>query len=118
MGSTWFPGITPNREVPAEIDTRIAHPARVYDYILGGRNNFAADQEAARAALAANPALGTAMRENRAVMRRMEFARFFTGLELMPPGIVPMAEWRAESEPGPRPAPAEASAYAAVARKN
>jgi hypothetical protein len=34
------------------------------------------------------------------------------------PGIVPMAEWRAETEPGPRPAPAAASACAAVARKN
>ena len=49
---------------------------------------------------------------------REEFARFFTGLELMPPGIVPMAEWRAETETAPRPAPADASAYAAVARKN
>jgi S-adenosyl methyltransferase len=49
----------------------VAHPARVYDYILGGKNNFAADQAAARAALTANPALATAMLENRAVMRRM-----------------------------------------------
>src|SRR5207245_7204868 len=71
MSATWFPGITPSREVPAEIDTGVAHPARVYDYILGGKNNFAADQAAARNALAANPALATAMRENRAVMRRM-----------------------------------------------
>ena len=47
-----------------------------------------------------------------------EFARFFTGLELVPPGIVPMADWRAEAEPDPRPTPAAASAYAAVARKN
>src|SRR5690348_6295453 len=70
MSLTWFPGITPSHG-PAEIDTRVAHPARVYDYILGGKNNFAADQAAARNALAANPSLGTAMRENRAVMRRM-----------------------------------------------
>ena len=278
MSATWFPGITPSREVPAEIDTSVAHPARVYDYILGGKNNFAADQAAARDALTANPTLATAMRENRAVMRRMtaylageagirqfldigtglptspnlhevaqerapsarvvyvdndpivlaharallassadgscayveadlrapdttvahpllqatldlakpvalvlvgilhfipdsdqphdvvarlvaalapgsylaiqhptadfyppgagtasayqragmafqyrtreEFAQFFPGLELVPPGIVPMAEWRAETEPDPRPAPVEASAYAAVARKN
>ena len=126
MSATWFPGITPSHEMPLEIDTRVAHPARVYDYLLGGKNNFAADQTAAKAALAANPALRTAVRENRAVMRRMtaylagreEFARFFTGLELVPPGIVPMAEWRAGGEPEPRPAPTEASAYAAVARKN
>ena len=71
MSATWFPGITPSREIPVEIDTSVAHPARVYDYILGGKNNFAADQVAAKAALAANPAVATAMRENRAVMRRM-----------------------------------------------
>ena len=278
MSATWFPGITPSHDMPLEIDTKVAHPARVYDYFLGGKNNFAADQAAAKAALAANPALRTAIRENRAMMRRMtaylageagirqfldigtglpsspnlhevaqerapsarvvyvdndpivlaharallassadgscayleadlrepaaimadpllratldltkpvavvlvgilhfivdsdqphdvvarlvadlapgsylavqhptadfyaagggsaaayrragipfqyrtreEFARFFTGLELVPPGIVPMAEWRASGEPEPRPAPTEASAYAAVARKN
>ena len=71
MSATWFPGITPSHEMPLEIDTRVAHPARVYDYLLGGKNNFAADQAAAKAALAANPALRTAIRENRAVMRRM-----------------------------------------------
>ena len=278
MSATWFPGITPSREVPAEIDTSVAHPARVYDYILGGKNNFAADQAAAQAAMAANPHLASAIRENRALMRRMgaflageagirqfldvgtglpttpnlhevvqavapdarivyvdndpivlaharallasskdgscayleadlrspgeiladpqllqaldmskpvglmlvgilhfipdsadpygvvarlvsalapgsylaiqhpsadfyppgagtaaaynragipfqyrtkaEFERFLTGLEPVPPGIVPMAEWRAEEERQPRPAPVEAAAYAAVARKN
>jgi S-adenosyl methyltransferase len=116
MSVTWFPGITPSREVPAEIDTSVAHPARVYDYILGGKNNFAADQAAARAALTANPTLATAMRENRAVMRRM--TAYLAGEAGVPPGIVPMAEWRAETEPDPRPAPVEASAYAALARKN
>jgi hypothetical protein len=47
---------------------------------------------------------------------REEFARFFTGLELLPPGIVPVAEWRSDNEPGPRPSPADAAVYAAVAR--
>ncbi|HET9254528.1 MAG TPA: SAM-dependent methyltransferase, partial [Pseudonocardiaceae bacterium] len=69
------------------------------------------------------PGAGTASAYQRAGMAfqyrtREEFARFFSGLELVPPGIVPMAEWRAETEPDPRPAPVEASAYAAVARKN
>jgi hypothetical protein len=31
-----------------EIDTHVAHAARVYDYLLGGSDNFAADREAAR----------------------------------------------------------------------
>jgi hypothetical protein len=261
-----------------DLDTGVPHPARIYDYILGGKNNFAADQAAAQAAMAANPHLASAIRENRAVMRRMaaflaaeagirqfldigtglptspnlhevvqavtpdarivyvdndpivlaharallassrygscayldadlrmpgtiltdpellraldmskpvglmlvgilhfipdtddpcgivadlvsalapgsylaiqhptadfyppgagtaaaynkagipfqyrskdEFTRFLTGLDPVPPGIVPMAEWRAGEEPQPRPAPVEAAAYAAVARKN
>ena len=32
----------------AGLDTSVAHPARVYDYWLGGKDNFAADREAAK----------------------------------------------------------------------
>ena len=49
----------------------MAHSARVYDYILGGKDNFEVDRQAAEAATAAQPHLATAMRENRAVMRRI-----------------------------------------------
>jgi hypothetical protein len=46
-----------------------------------------------------------------------EFARLaFCGLELVPPGVVLVSEWRADGE-GLRPAPAEVNAYAGVARK-
>jgi hypothetical protein len=45
-----------------------------------------------------------------------EFARFFDGLELMPPGIVSIAEWRAEEESKPRPTAAESYAYGAIGR--
>jgi O-methyltransferase involved in polyketide biosynthesis len=38
------------------------------------------------------------------------------GLELVPPGLQPTAEWRADDEPQPRPNPADISMYAAVAR--
>jgi hypothetical protein len=48
---------------------------------------------------------------------RDEFARFFDGLDLVPPGITPIADWRAEDEPLPRPAPERASSYGAVGRK-
>jgi hypothetical protein len=44
-----------------------------------------------------------------------EFARFFDGLDLIPPGVVPVAEWRAEDEPQPRPSAAETAMYAAAA---
>ncbi|MDQ1249114.1 MAG: hypothetical protein QG597_3488, partial [Actinomycetota bacterium] len=32
--------------VPPEIDTSRPHPARMYDYWLGGKDNFAADRVA------------------------------------------------------------------------
>ncbi|WP_250036731.1 SAM-dependent methyltransferase [Paractinoplanes maris] len=43
-----------------------------------------------------------------------EVATFFTGLELLDPGIVSVQDWR--PGPGPRPSAAEATGYAAVAR--
>jgi S-adenosyl methyltransferase len=46
-----------------------------------------------------------------------EFARLaFSGLDLVPPGVVLVSEWR-PSDAGPQPTPAEVSAYAGVARK-
>jgi hypothetical protein len=278
LTSSWnFRGVDPGEELP-DVDTTVAHSARIYDYILGGKDNFAADRQAAAKALGANPNLATGMRENRALMRRMtaflaaeagirqfldigtglptspnmheiaqarrpdsrivyvdndpivltharallnsntdgttayihadlrqpekilsdprlietldlsepvaltllgvlhfipdeddpyglvarlltalpsgsylavqhptrdfypegvgaqgsyrnagisfqyrdraEFERFVAGLELVPPGLVPMAEWRAEGEPQPRPSPAEAGGYAALGRKH
>jgi hypothetical protein len=47
---------------------------------------------------------------------REQFARFFDGLELLEPGIVSAAHWRAEDEPRPRPSAQEISMYSAVAR--
>jgi hypothetical protein len=44
----------PSRE-PVEIDTTVAHAARVYDYMLGGTTHFAADREASHAAAALMP---------------------------------------------------------------
>ncbi|WP_433342558.1 SAM-dependent methyltransferase [Micromonospora sp. CA-111912] len=46
-----------------------------------------------------------------------DFTRFFNGLELVEPGIVSAAEWRAAAEPQPRPSAVDVSLYAAVARK-
>ena len=56
--------------VPREIDTSKPHPARVYDYLLGGKDNFAADRETAKKAIEAWPASRTAARENRAFLGR------------------------------------------------
>ena len=55
---------------PPGIDTSVAHPARVYDYWLGGENNFPADREAGDRVLAAAPGLRERVRANRAFLVR------------------------------------------------
>jgi hypothetical protein len=57
-------------DVP-QLDTLHAHPARVYNYWLGGKDNFAADREAAEQAIAANPRIVTDVRANRAFLTRV-----------------------------------------------
>lgn len=57
-------------ELPPEIDTSRPHSARVYDYMIGGKNNFAADREAAAQVLKYSPNAHTAARENRAFLGR------------------------------------------------
>jgi O-methyltransferase involved in polyketide biosynthesis len=48
----------------------MAHPARVYDYWLGGKDNFAADRIAGEATIAAYPAIRASARANRAFLAR------------------------------------------------
>ncbi|MGV9567019.1 SAM-dependent methyltransferase [Streptomyces sp. NPDC003480] len=68
-----MPGDALSRD-PAElrkrIDTTKAHPARVYDVFLGGKDNYPVDREAAAAALAANPRGYLDVRHNRDFLRR------------------------------------------------
>ncbi|MFG1924388.1 SAM-dependent methyltransferase [Cryptosporangium sp. NPDC048952] len=52
------------------INTSIAHPARRYDYWLGGKDNFAVDRASGDAIAAAFPEILTAVRENRHFLRR------------------------------------------------
>ena len=70
MTDGFFQGITPSREVPAEIDTGVAHPARVYNYWLGGKDNFAADRVAAEEVMAVRPGIIGDIRANRTWLRR------------------------------------------------
>ena len=55
---------------PVDLQTDQPHPARVYDYLLGGKDNFAADRAAAEAGLRANPNSRIPPRENRAFLGR------------------------------------------------
>jgi hypothetical protein len=47
---------------------------------------------------------------------RAEIGRFLTGLDLVNPGLVSVADWRSEHEPQPRPAPADTAILGALAR--
>ncbi|MCX4907853.1 SAM-dependent methyltransferase [Streptomyces sp. NBC_00878] len=57
-------------ELRRRIDTTRAHPARVYDVFLGGKDNYEVDRAAAAAALAANPRGYLDVRHNRDFLRR------------------------------------------------
>ena len=52
------------------IDTTVAHVARVYDYWLGGKDNFAADRLAGEQAIQAYPDIVYSVRANRAFLAR------------------------------------------------
>ncbi len=52
-------------------DTSVAHVARVYDYWLGGKDNFAADRAAGDQAIAAYPDIVYSVRANRAFLARV-----------------------------------------------
>ena len=62
--------VVPAGDDGPELDTEHAHPARVYNYWLGGDDNFAADREAAEQAIAANPGIVADVRANRAFLVR------------------------------------------------
>jgi hypothetical protein len=51
-------------------DTSVAHVARIYDYWLGGKDNYAVDRAAGDAALKAYPDLIHSVRSNRSFLAR------------------------------------------------
>jgi SAM-dependent methyltransferase len=52
------------------VDTRVPNPARRYDYLLGGKDNFAADRASAEALLRTFPHVRAAAQENRRFLIR------------------------------------------------
>ncbi len=52
------------------IDTSVPHIARVYNYWLGGKDNYAVDRELAEKFIAADPAAIAGVRSNRAFLGR------------------------------------------------
>ncbi|WP_254665693.1 SAM-dependent methyltransferase, partial [Frankia sp. CgMI4] len=69
----WTHGSVVPDWAPPNVDLKsdVPHSARVYDYILGGKENFPADRAAAAEFTRSMPNLPTSMRANRNFMVRM-----------------------------------------------
>jgi hypothetical protein len=96
-----------------DFDVTTPHIACIYDYWLGGKDNFEADREAAEMALAATPTILPGVTANRRFLgRAVRFMavkvtfrtrgaveEFFAGhTGLVDPGVVPVEEWRPTSD--------------------
>jgi S-adenosyl methyltransferase len=65
------------RQALADIDITKPNVARVYDYFVGGKDNFSADREFARRAMELAPKAPLSAQHNRAFLRRV--VRFLVG---------------------------------------
>ncbi|MFC4564193.1 SAM-dependent methyltransferase [Nocardiopsis mangrovi] len=66
----WMKPAPDDTAAPRDIDTSVAHPARIWDYWLGGRDNFAADRETGDHILAAIPDMVANARADREFLGR------------------------------------------------
>src|SRR5579859_7371137 len=64
-------GAGPGQRDFHEFNTGVPHPARVYDYFLGGKDNYEADRVAAEAGIRAFPKTAESARASRAFLRRV-----------------------------------------------
>jgi len=69
-GGLWQSDVPAEEGEPSRFDTSVAHIARVYDYWLGGKDNYAADREAGDETLQGYPDMLSSVRANRAFLRR------------------------------------------------
>ncbi|MGW5416267.1 SAM-dependent methyltransferase [Actinomadura geliboluensis] len=70
MGAT-VPDGSESEPSSAGLRTDVAHSARVYDYLLGGKDNYAADRAAAEEVVRIAPYMRTSVRANREFMVRV-----------------------------------------------
>jgi hypothetical protein len=70
MAIEWGREIIASHHEPLIFDTSLPHFARVYDYWLGGKDNFAVDRAAGDQAIRAFPDIAVSARANRAFLAR------------------------------------------------
>ena len=63
--------MTTQNPPPNGIDISRPNVARIYDYLLGGKDNFAVDREAAKQLLAVTPDMAGIVRDNRSFIGRV-----------------------------------------------
>jgi O-methyltransferase involved in polyketide biosynthesis len=69
--TSWFlPAPVDDQPLPVNIDTGNAHIARVYNYWLGGKDNFEADRKAAEMVVESYPDIRVGVRTQRAFLGR------------------------------------------------
>ena len=62
--------VSPDAERAPKIDTTVPHQARVWNYLLGGKDNYLVDVQAGKAVLAAAPGLVAMSRASRVFLTR------------------------------------------------
>ena len=87
-----------------------ALPAGSFVAITHATTDFLAPDLAARA-VAVSAASGIAM----TFRTKTDVGRFFNGLHLLDPGVVPIADWHPDDDPALRPTPERTAMYGAVA---
>jgi SAM-dependent methyltransferase len=103
----------PDEDTPAKVIATLLDALPPGSYLVASHLTTEHDPARTGAGQATMRGAGIAMQKRDAD----EFARLaFSGLELVPPGVVLVSEWRPEDD-GPRPLPAEVNCYAGVARK-
>ena len=71
------PGASPGQAAQPGFDVSRAHPARIYDYWLGGKDHFPADREAAEQAIRDFPGIVSSVRAQRVFLGRV--VRYLAG---------------------------------------
>jgi SAM-dependent methyltransferase len=66
----WMTGVGEDFTEPTNLHPEVPHPARVYDFLLGGKDHFPSDRAAGEAILAMGEGGRTAVRANRAFLQR------------------------------------------------
>jgi S-adenosyl methyltransferase len=69
VSEDWFKAVS-RPLPPAQVDSSVPNVARVWNYLVGGRDNFEADRQAARQLLAVAPAMELVALASRAFLRR------------------------------------------------